>query len=71
MKKFKVSVPCDYISGYLRYGHGEAIIEANTIEEAKELAKEWDDYNLIVDDYEVNDHDSYNFDNMTIEEVTE
>lgn len=69
MKKFKVKVPCNYVVGHLRYGHGEAIIEAETIEEAKKLAREYDDYDLIVDDYEVDDHDNYNFENMKIEEI--
>ena len=71
MKKFKIEVPCDYIQGHLRYGHGEAIIEAEDIEQAKEIAKDWDDYSLIVDDYEVDDHDNYDFDKMTITEIKE
>lgn len=71
MKKFKVIVPCDYFQGHLRYGHGEAIIEAESIEEAKEKAKEWDDYDPILDDYELSDHDSWNIDDMTIEEIIE
>lgn len=69
MKKFKVCVPCDYVSGHLRYGHGEAIIKAENLEEAKQKAKEWDDYDLIIDDYEVCDHDSFDFENMTLEEL--
>lgn len=69
MKKFKIKVPCNYIQGHLRYGHGEAIIEAENIEQAKEKAKEWDDYDLIVDDYEVYDHDTYDFANMQIIEM--
>lgn len=69
MKKFKINVPCDYVVGHLRYGHGEAIIEAETEEDAIEKAKKWDDYDLIVDDYEIEDHDSWDFDNMTMEEV--
>lgn len=71
MKKFKVTVPCDYFNGYLRHGHGEAIIEAKTLKEAKEKAKTWDDYEPILDDYELNDHDAWNFENMTIEEIVE
>lgn len=71
MKKFKVEVDCDYITGYLRYGHGEAIIEAENIETAKDIAREWDDYDLVVDDYEVSDHGSFDFNNMSIVEVTE
>lgn len=71
MKKFKVTVPCDYFQGHLRYGHGEAIIEAESIEEARKKAKDFDGYDLIVDDYEIEDHDSWDIERMTIEEMTE
>ena len=27
MTKFKVNVPCNYVQGYLRYGHFEGIVE--------------------------------------------
>lgn len=71
MKKFKVTVPCDYFQGHLRYGHGEAIIEAKNLEEAKEKAKTWDDYEPILDDYRLEDHDSWKLEDMTIEEIIE
>jgi hypothetical protein len=57
MKRFKISVPLDYISGHLRAGHLEYEVVAETLEEAIKLAmEEEDDGNgdLIVDDYEVN-----------------
>ena len=69
MSKFKVYVDCDYLDGYLRYGHGEAIIEAKDIEEAKQKAKEYDDYDIIVDSYELNSHGNFDFENMKIEEI--
>lgn len=40
MKTYKVCVPTDYIMGYLRYGHAEFKIEAESAEEAiKKLQK--------------------------------
>lgn len=78
MKKFKVNIPYDYVGGYLRYGHGEAIIEAETIEELKERlsTKEGKEYfeevsNIEVDDYEVTDCGELDFDSAEIEEVNE
>ncbi len=41
MKTYKVSVPYDYMTGHLRYGHVETInVEAENIEDAKQKAKE-------------------------------
>lgn len=78
MKKFKVSIPYDYVGCYLRYGHGEAIIEAETIEELKERlsTKEGQEYfeevsNTEVDDYEVTDCGKLDFDSVEIEEVND
>lgn len=71
MKKFKVEVDCEYIDGHLRYGHGETIIKAENLEEAKQKAKEWDDYDIVVDSYRLNDHGKFDFDNMRIVEVEE
>lgn len=34
MKKFKVTQDADYMVGYLRCGHREGIIEAESIEDA-------------------------------------
>lgn len=49
MKTYKVCVPVDYIMGYLRYGHAEFNIEAESAEEAikklqenKEICKKMD-----------------------------
>ena len=60
MKKFMVTQECDYVKGYLRYGHFEGIIEANSLEEAKKIMEEkgsHDLLSLVVDDYSVNDYD--------------
>ena len=40
MKKFKVTQDLDYVSGHLRYGHLEGIIEAESAEEAIMLVKD-------------------------------
>lgn len=71
MKKFLVSVPVDYVEGYLRYGSKEAIIEANSMEEAKEIVlndKERFEENssIVVDDYEINDYGDLDFDEIQI-----
>ena len=71
MKKFKVSVPYNYVSGYLRYGHGEAVIEAEDIEKAEELAYEFDDYELVIDDYSIDDCGNLDFGSIEIEEIVE
>lgn len=39
MKTYTVCVPVDYIRGYLRYGHAEYTIEAESKEEAIEKLK--------------------------------
>lgn len=39
MKTYKVCVPVDYIRGYLRYGHAEFNIEAESAEKAIEKLK--------------------------------
>ena len=60
MKKFMVTQECDYVTGYLRYGHFEGIIEANSLEEAKKIMEEkgsHDLLSLVVDDYSVEDYD--------------
>ena len=59
MKKFMVTQECDYVTGYLRYGHFEGIIEANSLEEAKKIMEEkgsHDLLSLVVDDYSVEDY---------------
>ena len=60
--KFRISQDCDYVNGYLRYGHLEGEIEVNSKEELEKMIKEnpaevREYMNLIIDDYEVNDYD--------------
>lgn len=71
MKKFKVKIPYEYLDVYLKYGHREALIEAESLEEAKEKAKEWDkyDFDCIVDNYRINDKGDLDYENMTVEEI--
>lgn len=58
MAKFKVSQRTDCITGHLRYGHREGVIEADSKEDALDKLKNkgYTDYlDFIVDDYEVED----------------
>lgn len=68
MKKYKVIIGTNYITGYLRYGHGEAVVEANSPEEAKKIALENKDFELFIDDYSVEDYE-YNHDDIEVEGV--
>lgn len=71
MAKFKVSQEADCITGHLRYGHREGVIEANSKEDALDKLKNkgYTDYlDLKVDDYEVEDVD-YGDNKFEIEEV--
>lgn len=71
MKKFYVTIPVDYIDGYLRYGHLEGIIEAENEVKAKEKAEKMvdsEDLCLVIDDYEIKNYDSPDFSSMTIKE---
>ena len=71
MAKFKVSQEADYVTGHLRYGHREGIIEADSKEDAlNKLNNEgYTDYlDLKVDDYEVEDVD-YGDNEFEIEKV--
>lgn len=52
--KFKVTQRLDYVQGYLRYGHREGIVEAESLEEAKMLVE--DDpciLDIVVDSYSI------------------
>lgn len=76
MKKFKISVPTDYVVGHLRYGHYELEIESESIESAKEYinsveGKEYihDNADFEVDDYEVDDIGDLDLSMAIIEEV--
>lgn len=53
MGKYIVEVPVDYVAGHIRYGHLEYNVEANSEEEAIEIAKQSGNGHLVVDDYEV------------------
>lgn len=58
--KFRVTQDLDYITGHLRYGHKEGVVEVESEEELKELINTGDisDYMSVeVDDYEVEDYD--------------
>ena len=71
MAKFMVRHEADYVSGHLRYGHREGVIEADSKEDAlNKLQNEgYTDYlDLKVDDYEVEDVD-YGDNEFEIEEV--
>lgn len=62
--KVRVVKDCDYVVGHLRYGHLEAEVEVNSLEEAKEMFPDnresyWN-MELIVDDYEVDDYEVSN-----------
>ena len=76
MKKYKVSVPTDYVAGHLRYGHYETEIEAESLEKVKEYinSNEGKEYikevaEFEVDDYEIDDIGSLNLSMAIIEEV--
>lgn len=76
MKKYKIIVPCDYASGYLRYGHLEYEREFESEEQAKEYYKEqqnkdkFRDYaDFELDDYELNDYGELDWNNILIKEV--
>lgn len=59
MKKFLVTADLDYVSGYLRYGHLEGIVEAESEEALKEMMKKKyfaRHLDVIVDDYSVDDY---------------
>lgn len=73
MPKFIVSQEADCVSGYLRYGHREGVIEADDKEDAlNKLHNEgYTDYlELVVDDYEV-DWVDYGENEFEIEEIEE
>lgn len=56
--EFKVCKNLEYIQGYLKYGHGEVIIDAESEEEALAIAEEAfknNEYDVEVDEYEIED----------------
>lgn len=55
LKIFKISVPLDYVAGHLRDASRKYIVEANTELEAIEIAKDSDDFEIVVNDFEIED----------------
>lgn len=71
MAKFRVTQYADYVVGHLRYGHREAIIEADSKEDVLSKLKNegYTDYlNFVLDDYELEDSD-YGDNDFEIEEM--
>lgn len=56
--KFNVTADLDWVSGHLRYGHLEGIVDVESEEELDALIESGDIkhyLDLVVDDYEVDD----------------
>lgn len=72
MARFFVKQDADYVTGYLRYGHREGFIEAESKEDALDKLKKGytDCLDFVLDDYELNDVD-YGSNPFEIEEVGE
>lgn len=73
MAKFKVMQDADYMAGYLRYGHREGVIEADSKEDAlNKLTNEGYANRLdqVVDDYRIEDAE-YGDNPFEIEEIKE
>lgn len=78
MKTFVVGRNVDYVVGHLRYGHRETEVEAESEEELKEKLKNeeyvneiFEDSDLVVDDYEVDDCGEFYEEPWIIKEVEE
>lgn len=59
MKKFLVTADLDYVAGYLRYGHLEGIVKAESEEALKEMMKKKNFVrylDVVVDDYRIDDY---------------
>lgn len=59
MPKIKLTQELDYISGHLRYGHLELVVDAdkwNSLSEEEKKAFFSENSVIVVDDYEVEDH---------------
>ena len=57
--KFNVTADLDWVSGHLRYGHLEGIVDVGSEEELDALLETGDIkhyLDLVVDDYEVDDY---------------
>lgn len=72
MSKFNVNVQTNYADGYLRYGHYEGVVEAETKEDAiKKIKEDITGYlDFILDSYELNDCD-VDYDSLKIEQIKE
>lgn len=73
MAKFKVTQEADYVMGYLRYGHREGVIEAESKEDALNKLKNegYTDYlDFVLDDYSCEDVE-YGDNEFEIEEMEE
>lgn len=73
MAKFRVYQDADCVTGHLRYGHREGVIEADSREDAldKLTNQDYDDYlEFVVDDYSVENID-YGNNEFEIEEIVE
>lgn len=60
MKKFRVTQNLDYVTGHLRYGHKEGIVEVESEDELREMIDSgeiFDYMNIKVDDYSIDDYD--------------
>lgn len=72
MPKIKLTQELDYISGHLRYGHLELVVDAdrwNSLSEEDKKAFFSEKSVIVVDDYEVEDHEKSK--NVPIEEFDE
>lgn len=57
--KFKVTQDVDYVSGHLRIGHLEGIVEVDNEDILKQMIESGeiaDDLEMVIDDYEVDDY---------------
>ena len=73
MAKFRVSQEADYVMGYLRYGHREGVIEAESKEDALNKLKNegYTDYlDFVLDDYSC-ENVEYGDNEFEIEEMEE
>ena len=58
--KFRVTQDLDYVVGYLRYGHKEGIVEAESEDELREMIDSgeiFDYMDVEVDNYSIEDYD--------------
>lgn len=59
--KFMVTAELDWIMGYLKYGHMEGVVEADSREELNDLIRTGDIVNflnIVVDNYRIEDFET-------------